>query len=62
MPYPDLPPNATFWRCPNCGNEQRFRASGTSHVECTQCGQLWTVEQLKAAHSSAQPSSPLPSS
>jgi uncharacterized Zn finger protein len=53
VPYPDLPPSPTFWRCPNCGNETRFRASGIGHIECTACGKVWTVQQLKEAHAAA---------
>jgi uncharacterized protein (DUF983 family) len=53
MAYPDLPPGPTFWRCPNCGNETLFRASGTRHIECGRCGQVWTLQQLKDAHARA---------
>ena len=50
MAYPDLPPNATFWRCANCGNELLFRAAGTGHIECGVCGHVWTLQQLKDTH------------
>jgi phage FluMu protein Com len=53
MAYPDLPPGPTFWRCPNCGNETLFRASGVAHIECGRCHQVWTVDQLKDAHAKA---------
>jgi hypothetical protein len=58
MPYPDLPPNPTFWRCPQCGNESRFRASGIGHVECTACGGESTVERLKETHAKATTAAP----
>jgi uncharacterized protein (DUF983 family) len=51
--YPDLPPSPTFWRCPNCGNETLFRASGTVHVECGRCGCVSTVDELLSTHASA---------
>jgi len=51
--YPDLPPSPTFWRCPDCGNAQQFRASGIGHIECSKCGKVWTVQQLKDAHAQA---------
>jgi len=54
MAYPDLPPGPTFWRCGNCSNESLFRAAGTGHIECGQCHQVWTLEQLKEAHARAQ--------
>jgi uncharacterized C2H2 Zn-finger protein len=54
MPYPDLPPSPTFWRCPSCGNETEFRASGTAHITCTRCGKIWTEQQLVEAHAAAQ--------
>jgi hypothetical protein len=50
MAYPDLPSSPTFWRCPGCGNEILFRAAGTGHIECGHCHQVWTVQQLKDAH------------
>jgi hypothetical protein len=53
MAYPDLPPSPTFWRCPHCGSESTFHASGVGHVECGACHQLSTVDQLKAAHAEA---------
>jgi len=53
MAYPDLPSGSTFWRCPSCGNESLFQASGIRHIECGMCGRVWTVEQLKSAHTSA---------
>jgi transcription elongation factor Elf1 len=55
MPYPDLPPQPTFWRCPTCGNEQLFRANGTGAIACGSCGQSWTVQQLLDAHAQAHP-------
>jgi ribosomal protein S27E len=45
-----LPPSPTFWRCPSCGNEARFLASGTARIECGQCGKTWSAEQLVEAH------------
>jgi uncharacterized protein (DUF983 family) len=53
MAYPDLPPSPTFWRCPKCGNETLFRASGTTHIVCGQCGSVWTEDQLLEAHARA---------
>jgi len=53
MAYPDLPPGLTFWRCPNCGNETLFRAAGLGHIECGQCHQVLTVQQLKGVHARA---------
>jgi hypothetical protein len=53
MAYPDLPRSETFWRCPHCGNDQKFRASGVGNVECTACHKASTVDQLKAAHSAS---------
>jgi len=53
MAYPDLPREATFWRCTSCGNETHFRAAGTGHIECGQCHKEWTLEQLKTAHARA---------
>jgi hypothetical protein len=58
MPYPDLPPNETFWRCPACGEERQFRASGIGHVVCSACSQSWSVEQLKKAHAEAHATTP----
>jgi uncharacterized protein (DUF983 family) len=55
MAYPDLPPSPTFWRCPKCGNETAFRASGTARIECVRCGQISTVEELLDAHARAHP-------
>ncbi|TME96914.1 MAG: hypothetical protein E6I52_20105 [Chloroflexi bacterium] len=54
MPYPDLPPSPTFWRCLACGNETEFRASGTDHIICTRCGKVWTEHQLVEAHAASQ--------
>jgi ribosomal protein S27E len=53
--YPDLPPGPTFWRCPKCGNETLFRASGIAHIECARCGNFWTEQQLVEAHAKAHP-------
>jgi uncharacterized Zn ribbon protein len=50
MAYPDLPPSPTFWRCPNCGNDTVFRASGIGHIQCPRCSREWTEAQLQAAH------------
>jgi transcription initiation factor TFIIIB Brf1 subunit/transcription initiation factor TFIIB len=55
MAYPDLPPSPTFWRCPECGNENLFRASGIAHIECVRCGKVWTEQQLIEAHRRAHP-------
>jgi Zn ribbon nucleic-acid-binding protein len=55
MAYPDLPASPTFWRCPKCGNETVFRASGTVHVECVRCGQVSTVQELLETHARAHP-------
>jgi len=55
MPYPDLPPSPTFWRCPACGEERQFRASGVGQVVCSACQQSSSVEQLKAAHAHVHP-------
>ena len=55
MPYPDLPPSPSFWRCPACGHEDTFRASGVGQVVCIACHTSSTVEQLKAAHAQAHP-------
>ncbi len=60
MPYPDLPPSDTFWRCPNCNNEQNFAASGIGHIRCLKCNQESTAEALKQAHTKAAPSPPPP--
>jgi hypothetical protein len=49
MAYPDLPPSPTFWRCPRCGNETSFRASGIGYIECTRCHQVSTEQQLLEA-------------
>ena len=53
MAYPDLPPRPTFWRCPKCGNEWLFNASGTAHIECGQCGAVSTAAQLVETHARA---------
>jgi len=58
MAYPDLPPSPTFWRCPNCGNETTFAASGVGNVQCADCDRVSTVEQLKQAHTAAHPAPP----
>ena len=50
MAYPDLPPSPTFWRCPHCGNEHEFRASGIGHIHCPRCNHEWTEAQLKEEH------------
>ena len=55
MAYPDLPPGATFWRCPECGNESLFRASGIGRIECAQCTQMSTEQRLLQAHARAHP-------
>jgi uncharacterized C2H2 Zn-finger protein len=55
MAYPDLPTGPTFWRCPDCGNETLFRASGIAHIECGRCHKVWTEQQLVEAHASAHP-------
>jgi uncharacterized protein (DUF983 family) len=55
MAYPDLPQGPTFWRCPECGNENLFRANGIGHIECGQCHKLWTEQQLLEAHARAHP-------
>jgi uncharacterized Zn finger protein (UPF0148 family) len=59
MPYPDLGPSPTFWRCPGCGSEALFRASGTGTIICGACGRAWSAQQLVEAHAQANP--PLPS-
>jgi hypothetical protein len=64
MPYPELEPSPTFWRCASCANEGEFRASGTGNIACAACGRSWTAEQLIQAHSQAhasESSSPPPS-
>ena len=53
MAYPDLPPTPSFWRCPACGNESLFQASGTGHIQCGRCGQASTDQQLVEAHRQA---------
>lgn len=55
MAYPDLPPNPTFWRCRNCGNESTFYASGIGHIQCAQCGTEATEQQLLEEHNKAHP-------
>jgi ribosomal protein S27E len=55
MAYPDLPPSPTFWRCPACGNEALFQASGMGHIECGSCGNIWSEQQLVGAHAGAHP-------
>jgi hypothetical protein len=57
MAYPDLPQNPTFWRCPKCGNESLFRASGIGHIECTTCHTISAEPELLAEHARAHPSS-----
>jgi uncharacterized protein (DUF983 family) len=53
MAYPDLPASPSFWRCPECGNETLFRASGTARIECGRCRQVWTADQLVEARAHA---------
>jgi hypothetical protein len=53
MPYADLPPSPTFWRCPACGYEAEFHASGTGSIECGKCHALSAMQQLLAAHAQA---------
>jgi hypothetical protein len=55
MPYPDLEPSPTFWRCPGCGNEGEFRASGIGNIACGACGRSSTADQLVDAHAQAHP-------
>jgi predicted amidophosphoribosyltransferase len=55
MAYPDLPPNPTFWRCSNCGNELTFYASGIGHIQCAQCGTDSTEQHLLEEHHKAHP-------
>jgi len=54
VPYPDLPPSPTFWRCAACDNETEFRASGTARIQCIKCGKVWTDQQLVEAHAAAR--------
>lgn len=55
MAYPDLPAGQTFWRCPECGNEGLFRASGIGQIECARCGKVWSEQQLLEAHARNHP-------
>ncbi len=55
MAYPDLTPGPTFWRCPDCGNETLFRASGVALIECGRCHTVCTEQQLVQAHARAHP-------
>ncbi len=58
MPYPDLEPSPTFWRCPRCANETMFRASGTAAISCGRCQQVATAEELLEAHARSHPTAP----
>jgi hypothetical protein len=50
MPYPDLEPSPTFWRCASCGNEALFRASGIGSIACGTCGKVSSEQQLLETH------------
>jgi hypothetical protein len=54
MPYPDLEPSPTFWRCVGCGNEALFRASGIGTIACGACGKVSSEKQLLEAHADAR--------
>lgn len=55
MAYPDLPPSPTFWRCPACGNEITFHASGIGHIACARCGKVSTEQELIDSHRANHP-------
>jgi transcription elongation factor Elf1 len=60
MAYPDLPPSPTFYKCPHCGNEGLFRASGIGSITCGDCGKVSSQDELLAEHARAHPGEALP--
>ncbi|MBV9544809.1 MAG: hypothetical protein JOY61_10560 [Chloroflexi bacterium] len=55
MAYPDLPPSPTFWKCPQCGNEVLFRASGIGSITCGECRRVSSQDELVVEHARAHP-------